>query len=116
MRAEGGGEVGADARRKERERKSTRAGRDFRDSVVPWLREKRRRARAEEPTSPLGHASDCRQKAAARPVGRHGLRARVLPGLAGAPGVGGALRSAGVPWSRRCTPDRWVLPEAGGYP
>jgi hypothetical protein len=111
----GGGEVGANAQRKERERKSARAGRDFRDSAVPWLPEKRRRARAEEATSPLGHASDCRQKAAARPVRRRGLRARVLLGLVGAPGVGGALRSAGVPWSRRCTPGRWVLPAAGGY-
>lgn len=82
----GGGEVGANAQRKERERKSARAGRDFRDSAVPWLPEKRRRARAEEATSPLGHASDCRQKAAARPVGRRGLRARVLLGLADAPG------------------------------
>lgn len=100
--------MGADAQRKERKRKSSRAGRDFRDLAVPWLREKRRRARAEEATSPLGHASDCGQKAAARPVGRRGLRAR------GAPGVGGAHRSAGVPWSRRCTRGRWVLPAAGG--
>lgn len=72
--------MGADAQRKERERESTRAGRYFRDSAVPWLREKRRRARAEEATSPLGHASDCGQKAAARPVGRRGLRARGTPG------------------------------------
>lgn len=109
----GGGEVGSNAQRKERERKSAREGRDFWDSAVPWLGEKRRRARAEEATSPLGHASDCGQKAAARPVGRRGLRVPGTAGMAGAPGVGGAHRSAGVPWSRRCTRGRWVLPAAG---
>lgn len=39
---QGGGEVGADAQRKERERKSAREGRDFSDAAVPGLRERRR--------------------------------------------------------------------------
>lgn len=108
--------MGADAQRKERERKSARAGRDFKDSAVPWLREKRRRAKAEEATSPLGHASDCRQKAAARPVGRRRLRARVLPGLAGAPGVGGALRSAGAPRVGGCCRGLEGIPRSDDAP
>lgn len=86
----GGGEVGADPQRKEGKRKSIREGRDFRDAAVPGLGETRLRARTEKATSPLGHASDCGLKATARPVGRRRLPARVLPGLAGAPGVGGA--------------------------
>lgn len=34
--------MGADAQRKERERKSAREGRDFSDAAVPGLRERRR--------------------------------------------------------------------------
>lgn len=105
--------MGADAQRKERERESTRAGRDYRDSAVPWLREKRRRARAEEATSPLGHASDCGQKAAARPVGRRGLRARSTPG------DGWCSRSGRCTQSCRCTLEPTVHPgsvgAAGGW-
>lgn len=96
----GVGEVGADAQRKEGERKSAREGRDFGDAAVPGLWERRRRARAEEATSPLGHASDCGRKAAARPVGRRGLSAR------GAPGAGWGSRG------RRCTQDLRVDPGA----
>lgn len=100
--------MGSDAQRKERERKSARAGRDFWDSVVPWLGEKRRLARAEEATSPLGHASDCGQKTAARPVGRRGLR---VPGTAG---DGWCSRGGRYTQICRCTLEPTVRPRSVG--
>lgn len=93
--------MGADAQRKEGERKSARRGRDLRDAAVPGLRETRLRARAEEATSPLGHASDCGRKAAARPVGRQARTAdpRSSRGCLVLPGSAVHTRSVRVPGS-----------------